>query len=200
MTNSQAALTRLKEGNARFVASLNQPADNTPVYRPAEHVEGQSPFAIVLSCSDSRVPMEAVFNQGLGDLFVVRVAGNIAAPSQIGSIEFAAQKFGTRLIVVMGHSHCGAIAATLQAVANPDAKASPALTTIVNEIVPAVAPLVGTDLSGHDLMQQAIRENVLATVAQLTSCSEVLSDLAETDGLIIVGAEYSLESGEVEFY
>ena len=121
MISGREALKRLREGNKRF-ASDTMSRETVPNHaRRADLVSGQEPFAIILGCSDSRVPAEIVFDQGLGDLFVIRVAGNIVAPSQVGSVEFAATRFGTRLVVVLGHSQCGAIVATLEELQRPAA-------------------------------------------------------------------------------
>lgn len=200
MLSATAALERLKQGNQCFMPGSNT-GPTLQRYEADGSVPKQEPFAIVLGCSDARVPLEMVFNQGLGDLFVIRVAGNIVAPSQIGSIEFAASKFGTRLVVVMGHSHCGAVAATLSEIQKPCGVVSPNLASIVEHIRPAVEPLVtdGTHLDPATLQQEAMRANVRASVAQLHSGSEVLENLAQNDGLQIVGAEYSIESGCVTF-
>ena len=162
----------------------------------------QEPFAIVLGCSDSRVPMEIVFDQGLGDLFVVRVAGNIVAPSILGSIEFAAQEFGTRLVVVLGHTECGAVLASLETIERPGRNPSPNLQSIIDRVSPAVAESVkdGRDLEPDDLVRDAIRRNVRASAAQIRHDSRVIAGLIETDGLRIVGAEYSIDTGEVEFF
>jgi len=170
--------------------------------RPAELADGQEPFAIILGCSDSRVPAEIVFDQGLGDLFVIRVAGNIVAPSQIGSVEFAATKFGTRLVVVLGHSRCGAIEETMQQLQKPTENRSPNLRSIVDFVRPSVEPLLAQGL-GDDpdaLIEQAVRANVRASVEQMRHGSEIIEDLERDEGLIIVGAEYSLETGLVDFF
>lgn len=200
MLSATEALERLKQGNQRFMPG----GESEPTFHRHESdgsVPKQEPFAIVLGCSDARVPMEMVFNQGLGDLFVIRIAGNIVAPSQIGSIEFAASNFGTRLVVVMGHSHCGAVAATLQEIRKPSHEISRNLVSIVNLIRPAVEPLVKnfSDLDPATLQQEAMRANVRASVAQLHSGSKVLKNLVLNDSLQIVGAEYSIESGCVTF-
>ena len=163
--------------------------------RRAELVGGQSPFAVILACSDSRVPVELIFDQGLGDLFVIRVAGNIVAPSQIGSVEFAAAQLGTRLVVVLGHSNCGAVEATLKELAQDQQQRSPNLRAIVDRIRPAVEPLMSDDVSLHD----AVVANVRQSVNQLQNGSKILEQMIETDELAIVGAEYSIESGEVTF-
>ena len=165
-------------------------------------MQGQKPFAIVLGCSDSRVPAELVFDQGLGDLFVIRVAGNIVAPSQVGSVEFAAERFGTRLVVVMGHTHCGAIDATLDVIEKPNEPPSPNLLSIVGRVRPAIEALVHTDLARDRprLIHEAVRANVRASVSHLKHGSALLEGLVLEQSLLVVGAEYSLESGEVDFF
>jgi carbonic anhydrase len=185
------ALARLREGNARFVANVRSEASLASAARRAELAIAQEPFAIVLGCSDSRVPVEIVFDQGPGDLFVIRVAGNIVAPSLIGSVEFAADRFGTRLVVVLGHSSCGAIQATLEELRRPSTNQSPNLKAIVDRIRPAVGP--------QDDEQTAMRANILASVNQLRHGSSIIEGLVGSNGLVIVGAWYSLESGVVEF-
>jgi carbonic anhydrase len=170
--------------------------------RRAELAKQQEPFAIVLGCSDSRVPAEMVFDQGVGDLFVIRVAGNVVAPSQVGSVEFAASRFGTRLVVVLGHSQCGAVLATLEELQRPAARQSPNLRSIVDRVRPAVEGLLQTDLR-HDvdaLVRQAVRANVSVAAGHLRYGSEILEQLIRDDGLLVVGAEYSLESGLVEVF
>ena len=217
MLNATEALDRVRKGNRHFLPGNNgessqrhsawtteskpAPSDTPIANAPDGTVPNQNPFAIVLGCSDSRVPLEMVFNQGIGDLFVIRVAGNIAGRTQIGSIEFAAEKFGARLVVVMGHSHCGAVAATLETLQQPNGIASPNLADIVDHIRPAVEPLAANPdgLDPAALQQEAMRANVRAAVAQLQSGSAILEDLAQNDGLQIVGAEYSIETGKVDF-
>jgi carbonic anhydrase len=196
------ALQRLREGNRRFVENPSGTNASLHPTRRAALVAGQEPFAIVLGCSDSRVPAELVFDQGLGDLFVIRVAGNIVAPSQVGSVEFAASRFGTRLVVVMGHSQCGAVQATLEELSGRASTASKNLRSIVDRVRPALAPLLDSR-SGSDsnsLMRDAVRANVAASVQQLSHGSELLEELIRRDGLKVVGAEYSLESGAVTFF
>ena len=163
---------------------------------------GQEPFAIVLGCSDSRVPAELIFDQGLGDLFVIRVAGNVVAPSQIGSVEFAAAQFGTRLVVVLGHSHCGAVMATLEELGQPKENRSRNIQTIVDRIRPSVAPLLEreTDDDPESLLQAAIRANITVSANTLRHGSAILEQLIDADGLLVVGAEYSLETGVVDFF
>ncbi len=196
------ALHRLREGNRRFVANVRDRGTLTDPARRLELTAGQAPFAIILGCSDSRVPAELVFDQGLGDLFVIRVAGNIVAPSQIGSVEFAAERFGTRLVVVLGHSRCGAILATLEELGRPTERQSRNLQSIVDRVRPSVEPLLGTSLARDPeaLVREAVRANIRASTHQLRRGSDVLEQLSQTDGLLVVGAEYSLETGEVEFF
>ena len=201
-TPAEEALARLQEGNRRFVAGAGGREVDTGEGRLRELAGGQRPFAIIVGCSDSRVPAELVFDQGLGDLFVVRVAGNVAGPSQVGSAEFAASQFGTRLVVVLGHSACGAVLATLDAIEQPPEGASPNLLAIVDRIRPAVEELVATDLR-HDraaLVREAVRANVRAAADHLRHGSQILADLIRDDGLLVVGAEYSLETGRVDFF
>ncbi|WP_420465943.1 carbonic anhydrase [Panacagrimonas sp.] len=201
MLSWQQALQRLQEGNLRFAAG-DAGFDGAGSHeRRRELVTGQNPFAIVLGCSDSRVPAELVFDQGIGDLFVIRIAGNIVAPSQIGSVEFAAESFSTPLVVVLGHTQCGAVKATLSEIVRPTEQRSPNLRAIVERIRPALESLVHTELSRDPdaLMHQAIRSNVRASVNQLRHGSEILERLCAQGGLRIIGAEYSLESGVVDF-
>jgi carbonic anhydrase len=196
------ALDRLREGNRRFASGMRSAEDLSSLTRRAELVAGQQPFAIVLGCSDSRVPAEIVFDQGLGDLFVIRVAGNVVAPSQIGSVEFAAERFDTRLVVVVGHSQCGAVLATLEELRRPGETPSRNQRSIVSRIRPAVEGLLASEL-GKDpeaLVREAVRANVRASANQLRHGSEVLERLIEHEGLLVVGAEYSLESGLVHVF
>ncbi len=199
---AQEALKRLKDGNARFVESARADRPLTTHTTLADLNRAQDPIAIVLGCSDARVPAELVFDQGLGDLFVIRVAGNIVAPSQVGSVEFAAAKFGTPLVVVLGHSGCGAIAATLEELRRPSDKQSPNLRSIVDRVRPSVLNLLESDphISQQALAEKAIRQNVRASVLHLRHGSEILEDLVEKSGLLIVGAEYSLQTGAVDFF
>ena len=200
--SAHAALQALREGNRRFVSELGLDVAATLPRRRALPVGGQEPFAIVLGCSDARVPAEIVFDQGLGDLFVIRVAGNIVAPSQVGSVEFAAEAFGTRLVVVLGHSNCGAIHATLQQLARPSREQSRNLRTIVDRIRPAVQDLVERGAAGdpQGLEEQAVRANIRMSAAHLRHGSEVLEQLIQSSGLVVVGAEYSVDTGVVDFF
>jgi carbonic anhydrase len=202
MIPAHEALERLREGNLRFVSDVqSRDALASPARRNAL-VERQEPFAIILGCSDSRVPAEIVFDQGLGDLFVIRVAGNIVASSQVGSVEFAAARFSTRLVVVLGHTQCGAILATLEELQQPADHQSPYLRSIVDRVRPSVEGLLTTELR-HDpaaLVAQAVRANIRTSVDHLRHGSDVLERLIAEDGLVVVGAEYSLETGVVSFF
>jgi carbonic anhydrase len=202
MTSAKEALKRLRVGNERFASEVWCGETDTSQKRRRALTQGQEPFAIVLGCSDSRVPGEIIFDQGLGDLFVIRVAGNIVAPSLIGSVEFAASQFGTRLVVVLGHTQCGAIEATLNQIQETAENQSRNISSIVDRIRPAVEPLLATDLKDNpeELRAQAVRANVSTSVAQLRHGSELLEQLICEDGLMIVGAEYSLETGVVTFF
>jgi len=196
------ALDRLRAGNRRFVAGeATASVAPSPAHREAL-VAGQAPFAIVLGCSDSRVPAELVFDQGFGDLFVIRVAGNIVAPSQIGSVEFAASRFGTPLVVVMGHSQCGAILATVEEILGRASTHPHNVRFIVDRIRPAVETLLSTrdETDPSAVMHEAVRANVRAAVHQLQHGSALIEQLLRDDGLLIVGAEYSLETGVVSFF
>jgi carbonic anhydrase len=202
MLSAQEALARLREGNRRFVSDAQSLETQASQARRRELAYSQEPFAIVLGCSDSRVPAEIVFDQGLGDLFVIRVAGNIVASSQVGSVEFAAARFDTRLVVVLGHSGCGAIQATIETLQQPTANQSGSLRSIVDRVRPSVEALMATELR-HDtaaLMREAVRANIRASVNHLRNGSEILERLIQRDGLLVVGAEYSLDTGVVCFF
>lgn len=192
------ALERLREGNRRFAAGRCEHG-SCDEWRRRGLVAGQSPFAVVLGCSDSRVPAEVVFDQGLGDLFVVRVAGNIAGPTQVASVEFAAERFGTRVIVVLGHTRCGAVAAALEALDRGGDAHTSEPGPIIGRILPVVETLPASGAGVEARSRAAERANIDASVARLRDDSPVLRALRETDGLLVVGAVYSLESGLVEF-
>jgi carbonic anhydrase len=196
-----AALQRLREGNARFAANARGAGTLITAARRAKLTAAQEPIAIVLGCSDSRVPVELVFNQGPGELFVIRVAGNIVAPSLIGSVEFAADRFGTRLVVVLGHSSCGAIAATIEELHRPAPNPSPNQRAIVDRIRPGVERIVASHEAQGALAVEhaAMTANVRASVDQLRRGSAVIEKLIASDGLVVTGAWYSLETGKVEF-
>lgn len=202
MISALEALERLREGNRRFVSGVRSLDTLMSQTRRMDFVNGQEPIAVILGCSDSRVPVEIIFDQGLGDLFVIRVAGNIVAPSQVGSVEFAAAKFGTPLVVVLGHSRCGAIQATLSELQQPTADQSRHLRSIVDRIRPAVEGLLATELKDDEdaLTEHAVRANVRVSANYLRHGSEVLEQLILSDRLLVVGAEYSLETGVVEFF
>ncbi len=199
MVSALDALERLRAGNSRFVSGVRSLDSLMSQTRRNDFVAGQQPFAVILGCSDSRVPVEIVFDQGLGDL---RVAGNVVASSQIGSVEFAAERFGIRLVVVLGHTRCGAVQATLEELQRPSATQSRNLRSIVDRIAPAVEGLLATELR-HDLdalLQHAARANVRVSANYLRNGSPMLEQLIQKDGLIVVGAEYSLETGVVDFF
>lgn len=202
MISAQDGLERLRDGNGRFVSGVSAREALTNQARRGELVAGQEPFAIILGCSDSRVPAEIVFDQGLGDLFVIRVAGNIVAPTQTGSVEFAASRFGTPLVIVLGHSGCGAVLAAVESLQQPKESISCNMRSIVDRIRPSVEPLLASDHT-HDpetLAQRAVRANVRASVSNLRSESNILEHLIKIDALLVVGAEYSLDTGIVDFF
>jgi carbonic anhydrase len=196
------ALEKLREGNQRFVDGDRCVDTYLSHTRLDEHLEGQSPFAIVLGCSDSRVPVEIIFDVGVGDLFVIRVAGNVIAPSLVGSIEFAAERFGSRLVVVLGHTGCGAIEATIDSLQSNNDSGSENIQDIVGRIRPAVEHLVQKvpAEARKDVLNQAVRANVEANVNALKNASRILERLIRDQGLLIVGAEYSLATGQVDFF
>jgi len=202
MIGPAEALARLQLGNARFVDDRERGDAAIDRARRDEVAAGQEPFAIILGCSDSRVPAEIVFDQGLGDLFVIRIAGNIVAPSQIGSVEFAAERFGTHLVVVLGHSSCGAVVATVESLLNATHHPSRHVRSITDRIRPAVEPLIATELAADPprLIHHAVRANVRAAANQLRRGSAYLEELIARGELLIVGAEYSLETGIVDFF
>jgi carbonic anhydrase len=201
MLTAIEALARLRDGNRRFVSGQSSTTALSNSARREALVAGQEPFAIILGCSDSRVPAELVFDQSFGDLFVIRVAGNIVAPSQVGSVEFAASRFGTRLVVVMGHSQCGAITATLEELQGRATSQSRNLRSIVDRVRPSVETVLngGRDREPDALLRDAVRANVRASVNHLQHGSELLERLIP-EGLVVVGAEYSLETGVVDFF
>ena len=202
MISAREALQRLREGNRRFAGDSRRRDTLTGRTRRVELAAGQEPFAIVLGCSDSRVPAELVFDQGLGDLFVIRVAGNIVAESQVGSVEFAAARYATRLVVVLGHSQCGAILATLEELQQSADHQSRNLRSIVDRIRPSVEALLATELARDPdaLVRQAVRANIRVSTNHLRHGSEILEQLIRQDGLLVVSAEYSLETGVVDFF
>jgi carbonic anhydrase len=202
MSTALSALERLREGNRRFVAGVRSLDTLVSQTRRGDFVAGQKPFAVILGCSDSRVPVEIVFDQGVGDLFVIRVAGNIVAPSQIGSVEFAARQFETRLVVVLGHTRCGAVQATLDELRQPTARQSRNFLSIADRIRPGIEGLLETDIRRNPeaLMQQAVRTNVRVAASHLRHGSDLLEEMIRKEGLLVVGGEYSLETGVVDFF
>ena len=202
MISAVEALERLIEGNRRFVSDVRDRSTLTSRARRSELIAGQDPFAIILGCSDSRVPAEIILGQGLGDLFVIRVAGNIVAPSQVGSVELAAEQFSTPLVVVLGHSMCGAVLATLEEVERPKESRSSNLRSIVDRIRPSVEASLGTKVRQNRdaLVRHAIRANIRASANHLRRGSRILEQLIRRGELLVVGAEYSLETGVVDFF
>jgi carbonic anhydrase len=194
----RAALDRLQRGNRRF-ASKSGRGGLASLRRREALVAGQSPFAVILSCSDSRVPAELVFDCGLGELFVVRVAGNVVVPALVGSVEFAVSTFGTQLVVVMGHTNCGAVTAALQ-MCDGHPPSSPNVAELVDRIAPAIRSV---SRSKHrplrDILPDAIRANVRASADALLRESEILRTRTDAGELMVVAAEYALETGEVVF-
>ena len=199
MIDAREALERLREGNLRFVSGGPLGHELASETRRHEWIENQKPFAIILGCSDSRVPTEIVFDQGIGDLFVIRVAGNIVAPSLVGSVEFCAEGFGTRLVVVLGHTQCGAIQATIDELRRPSQDRSRNLRSIVDRIRPAVEPLLANG-SSDSLSGRAVRANIRMSADHLRHGSDILEELIRDRGLLVVGAEYNLETGIVDFF
>ena len=199
---AQQALQRLREGNRRFVEHGTDGISFEALKAWEQVGKDQAPSDIILGCSDSRVPAEIIFDQGLGDLFVIRVAGNVVAPSQVGSVEFAAEKFGTRLVVVLGHSCCGAVSATLDELERPSERRSHSLSSIVNRIRPSVETLLesGAFTDRDKLLDTAIRANIRSSVQHLRQGSLILEGLIANSGLRVVGAEYSLATGAVDFF
>lgn len=202
MISAKEALQRLRDGNLRFANNESRVSDLCHPDKRSELAAAQHPFAIILGCSDSRVPAEIVFDQGLGDLFVIRVAGNIVAPSQIGSVEFAISSFGTPLVVVLGHSRCGAVLSTIDVLRRGNDNASSNIMSIVNRVKPAVEGLMNTNLKNDPvaLAEEAIRANVRVSANQLRHGSEIIESRVRSGELMIVGAEYDLERGIVDFF
>lgn len=194
------SLKKLKEGNRRFVQGQSEQTIESIISQRNASVEGQKPFAVILGCSDSRVPAELVFDQGLGDLFVIRVAGNVVAPSQIGSVEFAVSMFGSPLVVVLGHSNCGAVDATIQAIKNPDEPASMSIQSIVKRIKPALEPMLINQSIDQVKVNDVVAANIKKSVAQLLSSSEIIESRVDNQQLQVLGAYYDLETGQVTFY
>jgi carbonic anhydrase len=204
MIPATEALERLRAGNRRFVANLDAgaAAAPSPAAPHGTDLAEQRPLAIVLGCSDARVPAELIFDQGLGDLFVIRVAGNIVAPSLVGSVEFAATRFDTKLVVVLGHTRCGAIDATIEDLLHPDDHHLRNMRDIVDRIRPALERVVAEGAhEGHeDLARRAVRANIAHSVDHLRHDSQIMEQLIRDEGVVVIGAEYSLETGVVTFF
>lgn len=196
------ALKALIEGNQRYVSATDNGAEMVTRLKRADASAGQNPFAIIIGCSDSRVPAEMVFHCGLGDLFVIRVAGNVVAPSQIGSVEFACQQFGTQLVVVLGHTNCGAIHATVDSLLGDPEQISPNIASIVDRVTPAVLPVIAKQdfANKAELLQSSMRANITQSVVGLQMRSRILRGLVRQEKLKIIGAEYSIETGKVDFH
>ena len=190
-------MQRLVEGNRRFRQA--DAASQARSWSRDLATEAQRPFAIILGCSDSRTPVEILFDEGFGDLFVIRIAGNIVAPSVVGSIEFAAAQFGTRLVVVMGHTRCGAVAATVKAIETGLGPESKNIRAITDRIAPHIQGLVHPGEPDATVLREAIRANVRASVDHLRHGSQLIEELVLSGRVAVVGAEYELETGAVRF-
>ncbi len=189
----QAALARLMAGNRRFVEDRVR-APRRGTVRKVQVAQGQQPFAAILTCADSRVPPELVFDQGLGDLFVVRVAGNTADPLVVGSLEYAVEVLGTVLVFVLGHSECGAVKAAIETVETGDVPPGD-LEAVVAPIVPAIDAVQGTPKD--EMLEAATDQNILLTMEQLAGVELLAPRIA--DGTIeIAGGEYELDTGRVD--
>ena len=193
-----AALERLIAGNRRFAA-------RAPTVRPLFDpifVEGQRPFAIVVGCSDSRTPVEIIFDEGFGDLFVVRVAGPVVAPSIVGSVEFAASTFGTRLVVVLGHTNCGAIRASMDVLRTGDRPESRNLRAITDRIVPQIRGIVRNPgaMTDAQIWRAAMRCKVEGCADDLRHGSQLLEEMVLAGQVAVVGADYDLATGKVDFF
>ncbi len=200
MISAKEALQQLQSGNGRFLAEIH--THNISQTRRAELATGQAPFAVILSCADSRVPPEIIFDQGLGDLFVIRVAGNVITPAVLGSVEFAVHVLGSRLVVVLGHTECGAVKTTVDELAAPTDTLSPNLQALVDEIRPSITPLLSSNqtIDTAALLPHAVQANIHQSVTQLHQRSKIVQTLCQNDGLQLIGAEYSLETGAVTFF
>jgi carbonic anhydrase len=203
MITAIEALSRLRDGNRRFVSNQSEAGALGNHGHRAALAAGPEPLAIVLGCSDARVPAELVFDQGFGDLFVIRVAGNVVSPSQIGSVEFAAGRYGTGLVVVMGHSQCGAVIATFEELTGRASSHSRNLLSIVNRVRPSMETVLaaaGDDVNPEAVIAETVRANVRTSANHLRHGSAVLERLIQEGTLMVVGAEYSLETGVVSFF
>lgn len=198
--NPQSIIQELKEGNLRFLEGRSVQSSESSLKKLKDHAEkGQFPKAIILCCSDSRAPVEMIFDQDIGDLFVIRVAGNIVAPSLVGSVEFAASTFGTNLVIVIGHTQCGAIQATLNHIEKGQAMMSENIHDIVSRIRPHIFPITQMFLSREDKMAQAVEANVRASVNQLSHSSRLVEGLVTKGDMLIVGAVLDIATGRINF-
>jgi carbonic anhydrase len=202
MIPADAALQRLRDGNARFIAGEQDATACDHRARRAQTAREQRPVAAVLACSDSRVPVEIIFDQGIGDLFVVRIAGNVVSVSQAASIEFAASHLGARLVVVLGHTDCGAVKAVIDGAENLRDESSASLDFFIDRIRPSVERVIAdcTEKSPEKIVEKVVRENIRNSVAALQNDSATIRSLVENGGLRVVGAEYSLRTGNVDFF
>lgn len=201
VVSPEEAIARLKKGNQRYVSMnrLSDPGVGPEARKPL--TKGQWPYATILSCSDSRVPSELIFDEGLGRLFIVRVAGNMLAPALLGSIEYASLHSTSRLIMVMGHESCGAVGAAVHVAEHPGTKETPGINDIVNRLMPAVLKAKKeTGLSGKELVEAAAKENVRMTVKQIADESAPLREMQNKGELKIVGGYYSLTTAKVDIW
>ena len=188
-------------GNGRFLNGESLHSPHSSLRKLKEYAKsGQSPKAIVLCCSDSRAPVEMIFDQDIGDLFVIRVAGNVVAPSLVGSIEFATSAFGTNLVLVMGHTQCGAVTAALDHIENAQAISSENIHDIVSRIKPHILFLTQMQQKPRqEKLALAVEANVRASVSQLQHSSALIERLVQQGKIEIHGAVLNLATGQVDF-
>ncbi|MDP6386110.1 MAG: carbonic anhydrase [Planctomycetota bacterium] len=196
MIDASEALQRLREGNERYLAGERGVACAQDF---ASLAEGQAPAAIILGCSDSRVVPEAIFDQPLGELFVVRVAGNVASPEVVASIEFALLHFGSPLLVVMGHTDCGAVSAAIAELSEPTSEPPRNIKGLMDRMIPAIKSVRPSQDEDGAWMRQAVRANVAASLRGLLQNSAPIKEAVGAQTLTVVGAEYNLSTGAVEF-
>ncbi len=198
--NAREALQALKDGNGRYVDELRRHGSGVDAGRRLHLTDGQNPLAVVIGCSDSRVPVEIIFDQGLGDLFVIRVAGNIVRTSQIESVEFAVAELGTPLVVVLGHEGCGAVTAAVEELRSDTPPLELRLPTLMESLRPVVEPLLeGGAPPPPEFIDTVVRANVKHAVATLRESSPLVAGKEAAGDLLLVGAEYALGGGEVVF-
>jgi carbonic anhydrase len=201
VVSPQEAIALLRKGNQRYVSMKRLPDPGVGPDAREPLTKGQWPYATILSCSDSRVPPEVVFDEGLGRLFIVRVAGNMLAPALLGSIEYASMHSTSRLIMVMGHESCGAVGAAVHVAENPGAKETPGINDIVNRLMPAVLKArKETGFDGKRLVEAAAKENVRMVVKQIADESAPLKKMQDNGELKIVGGYYSLATGKADIW